>query len=656
MAQGVVKAPKLSILATALGTTDTNYDGSTAYYDEPSLQDMEDTRKDAAKGGDIVTAVFCNLTAELNAATDSEVLSAGIDGMHERINIAPESNEPGGKTIRACLKVGGEQAEQWAEAIAREDLSDPANFKDGKPALVRVHKSKVAKDAIVKDSLYVCVEKRCGRKKARHCAVGTPAPGEPKSQKRFAPTCLAATLFMTMAMCTQNAWALNQYDITGAYMLAPPRETFYLRQPCGWDAFLNYRHNGVMPYDPDEYLWQAQKNIYGMQEAGAVWYEMLSGFLIEVLGMQTHPVDACAFRLARGGEIAIVLAHVDDLMVMGTGILQKWIRTQIANRFPVTEGGNDYLGLQYERGPGWMRLHQYTYARKVAEKLGFAESNSVDSPLTTDWHIGHEEAPAGGTSRKSAAWTPRQYLQALGAIGYLATRTMPWLLYAYGVLATVATPTKNRPDLPTAGARAALARVLRWVNAHSNIGLTYTKADTFSLEGVVDANHAKELHSTTNTLCRSRSGGVIRALGATVHAFSTVQKATALSTFEAELYALVLLIRTILALRALAEFLLGHTLPPCNIYCDNQSTLDHFIRRTLTARSRHIRVHLGFIYDAIDAGIIILIHRRTAENEANTLTKAEDPKTFLRSLIKLAGLPHDFTLPLGKAKVRVVAH
>lgn len=135
---------------------------------------------------------------------------------------------------------------------------------------------------------------------------------------------------------------------------------------------------------------------------------------------------------------------------------------------------------------------------------------------------------------------------------------------------------------------------------------------------------------------------------ATVHAFSTVQKATALSTFEAELYALVLAVRTLLAMRNLTEFVLNTSLPCLDVSCDNQATIDHFIKRVWTARSRHIKVHLGFLYDALDAGLIRIIHRPTHLNEADTFTKAQDAPTFLRSLVKLAGLPQDYQLPTKK--------
>jgi len=111
---------------------------------------------------------------------------------------------------------------------------------------------------------------------------------------------------------------MNQYDITRAYMLAPPGQTFYLRHPPGWDKYLNYQHDGMPPYDPNEFYFRAEKNVYGMPDAGAIWQDKLNAFLKGDLGMQTHPADTCLWRIMDGKEIAIVIAHVDDILVMGT--------------------------------------------------------------------------------------------------------------------------------------------------------------------------------------------------------------------------------------------------------------------------------------------------------------------------------------------------
>ena len=113
---------------------------------------------------------------------------------------------------------------------------------------------------------------------------------------------------------------------------------------------------------------------------------------------------------------------------------------------------------------------------------------------------------------------------------------------------------------------------------------------------------------------------------------------TAISTFEAELYALVVLVRVLLSMRSLASFMLKRSLRPSHVYCDNESAILFLRGRDLSARARHIRCQLGFLYDALDSGELVLHHVPSKFNPANTLTAAEDEDRFRRSLAMIAGL------------------
>ena len=79
-----------------------------------------------------------------------------------------------------------------------------------------------------------------------------------------------------------------------------------------------------------------------------------------------------------------------------------------------------------------------------------------------------------------------------------------------------------------------------------------------------------------------------------------------------------------------------------SVACDNISTIQTLAKRDLTARSRHIRVHLGFVYDAIDSGEIMLEYRESKKNEADTFTKALDVTSFRSAWAALANLPRAF--------------
>jgi hypothetical protein len=273
--------------------------------------------------------------------------------------------------------------------------------------------------------------------------------------------------------------------------------------------------------------------------------------------------------------------------------------------------------------------------KKVVESNGYGDCNPACTPLTTDFTAADRDAPRGADAGAAARL---DFRHANGQVGYVASRTMPGLLFAFGVLSCVASPTAAVPDAPAPGHRAALGRVLRYMHGTVGAGLRFAHAATgFRLRMYVDASHGREAHHTAAGFCKSRSGGCIFASGACVYAWSSTQQSTALSTFESELYALVLGTRYLLALRRITSFILNATLPTSLVFCDNQSVIAQLLRRDLSSRSRHIRTNLGFIYEAIDNRDIHVEYIRSAANPANTHTAAENRDRFAQNTAVLSG-------------------
>jgi hypothetical protein len=86
--------------------------------------------------------------------------------------------------------------------------------------------------------------------------------------------------------------------------------------------------------------------------------------------------------------------------------------------------------MEIERGLDFVRVHQATYASKVLRKLGMDTCKPSKTPMPTDWTAADGPSPGAISSTMAAV----DFSSALGALGYLATRTMPWLLYAFGAL------------------------------------------------------------------------------------------------------------------------------------------------------------------------------------------------------------------------------
>jgi hypothetical protein len=52
--------------------------------------------------------------------------------------------------------------------------------------------------------------------------------------------------------------------------------------PHGWKDYLLAKH-GELPYDPAEFLLRVNRNVYGATDAGKLWFELLSEFLLDEL-------------------------------------------------------------------------------------------------------------------------------------------------------------------------------------------------------------------------------------------------------------------------------------------------------------------------------------------------------------------------------------
>ena len=70
--------------------------------------------------------------------------------------------------------------------------------------------------------------------------------------------------------------------------------------------------------------------------------------------------------------------------------------------------------------------------------------------------------------------------------------------------------------------------------------------------------------------------------------------------------------------------MLGASLPTRVIYCDNMSVIMQLQKRDLSARARHIRTNLGFVYGVTDNGDINVQHIRTMRNPDSMFATPEN--------------------------------
>lgn len=99
------------------------------------------------------------------------------------------------------------------------------------------------------------------------------------------------------------------------------------------------------------------------------------------------------------------------------------------------------------------------------------------------------------------------------------------------------------------------------------------------------------------------------------------QPTVALSTTEAEHMSMVGAVQEAIWLRNLETELLGKTIKPTIIHCDNQGAMKLAKNNAFSSRTKHIHVKQCFLHEVIEKEIVDLKYVNTNEMLANVLTK-----------------------------------
>jgi hypothetical protein len=138
----------------------------------------------------------------------------------------------------------------------------------------------------------------------------------------------------------------------------------------------------------------------------------------------------------------------------------------------------------------------------------------------------------------------------------------------------------------------------------------------YTITGVSDSDYAKDTVTR-----RSVSGHVVFINNSLISAKSKMQEAVTLSVTEAELMALTSCIQDMLHLNDLLTSIGLSVKLPMTIKVDNKGAKDLVNNWSIGRRTRHIGVHLNFLCELKEMGIIEVSWIKSEDNVADILTK-----------------------------------
>ncbi|QRW07704.1 Copia-like polyprotein/retrotransposon [Ceratobasidium sp. AG-Ba] len=414
------------------------------------------------------------------------------------------------------------------------------------------------------------------------------------------PVAAADSLRTLLSIVAALDLELLQIDVKTAFLHAELEEEIFMEQPPGFSE-------GAMS------VWKLNKAIYGLKQAARAFYLCLKAIL-ENIGFHRCDTDHSVFWLREGDELAIILGHVDDMLLAGTStaFLEK-IKSKIAESLEIVDLGEAkmFVGIEIERdrSAGTLKISQRRYINDILARFGMSDCKTCDTPMAESLYLPKLDSPSIDRTL---------YQQLVGSLMYAMISTRADIAFPTGLLAQyAANPGKEHWD--------AGKRVLRYLKGTSNLGIVYHRSSDLKLLGYVDADYAGDKNTS-----RSTTGWAFLLAGGVIAYSSRKQPTISLSSTEAEYVADASAARELIWIRQfLSElgFLPEGATP---LLSDNQSAMALAKNPINHQTTKHIRVKYHFIREVIALKELDLQYVSTEDQVADALTKALGRVKFTR--------------------------
>jgi hypothetical protein len=423
-----------------------------------------------------------------------------------------------------------------------------------------------------------------------------------------------------------------QFDCKTAFLHAKIRHPIFARQVPGY------------PLSNPSKVLRIRVALYGLRQSAFEFYTLFSSLLL-TLGMQRCEVDhgvftgewtnspdpSIAMPLDGTPLVLYVPLYVDDgLAVTNSEPLYTWFLATLAKRLRIVDLGHcsKFLSILILRDrPNcrmWLSSHVY-----VSELLG--EWNMATcKPASTPFPSNISELPPAQLNSlpdiSDAELTPR-YQRLVGCLLYLAVATRPDIAYYAMWLGQFNAK-------PTRAHFLAAKHVLRYLSGTKHLALCLGSPSSFvppTLRGYMQNVGCSDADWASDTVDRRSISGYSFYFESSLVSWSAVkQKSIALSSTEAEYYAMTHAFKEALWLCVFLKFLKFPVPRPFPILSDNQAACSLSNSLAISARSKHIDIHHHFIREHVQSGSFSTTWLPTTDMPADIFTKVLPFPAFSR--------------------------
>jgi hypothetical protein len=414
----------------------------------------------------------------------------------------------------------------------------------------------------------------------------------------FSPTYRPAALRLVLALAALKDLELRSIDISSAFTYGDLDEEIYMEQPEGF-------HQGG-----PNMVCRLKKGLYGLKQASRQWNKKIHSVLLS-MGFTRIKADAAIYVYSKDNVKIIVPIFIDDITFAGNSKTQIDSCVQdLSKHFKLRDLGETkfLLGIEISRNRSKhsLSLSQKQYILNILERFGLSNCSTVQTPMNPGLVLTKEDS---AKTEKEKAEIP--YLEAVGALQYLALHTRPDIAYAVGYLGRF-----NHCYGETHWK--AVKHVFRYLKGTLDYKLTYQGP----LEPHIFTTYADASHMDSFDTGKSTGGYLTLIGGGAIGWSSKLQDFVTLSTTEAEYVAAVEAGKEILWMRHILEEF-GYPVPEASpLLMDNQSAINVSKNPEHHGRMKHLRARYFWLRDEVETNTIQPLYTQSDSQLADTLTKS----------------------------------
>ena len=231
----------------------------------------------------------------------------------------------------------------------------------------------------------------------------------------------------------------------------------YMKRPEG---FLKEKHQG------DKRLCRLLKSLYGLKQAGRVWYLLLHDFLTRHNFTRCHK-EYCIYIQRDGDYVTIIVVYVDDLTIASSCMSQmQKLKDALSSEFKMKDLGDIKYLLKIEvsrdRENQLMTLSQRKYVADLLNRFDMVDADTALTPQTCSLVLEPETSLTPDQIRAQ----PYSYPELIGVLFHLTRGTRPDIANAVKVLSKFLTRYNKTHWI-------AAQRILRYLKGTSDYGLVF---------------------------------------------------------------------------------------------------------------------------------------------------------------------------------------